>query len=173
SGCWASVWVPSLAQDLRVVGDVANGATTLDVAWAGFSAAAPAENRRDVRITLRDGTQLFRRITGAVEHSASVERLTVDSAIATGFSAADVAQVAFLQLCRQEADVNVLRWWTAEVVRTTLEFRGEARHGLYPVRALASPGPQHGAVHRRAPAAGGPEQPQRPQAAHCDGRVPH
>ena len=42
SGCWASVWVPSLAQDLRVVGDVANGATTLDVAWAGFSAAAPA-----------------------------------------------------------------------------------------------------------------------------------
>ena len=65
-----------------------------------------------------------------MEHSTSVERLTLDSAITTGVNVADVAQVAFLQLCRQEADVNVLRWWTADVARTTLDFRGEARHGL-------------------------------------------
>lgn len=130
AGCWAPIWVPSLAQDFRVVTSVVNGATALDVAWCGFSTAPLAENRRDIRITLYDGTSHYRRITEAAELSSTTERLTLDSAIVTGFAAADVAQVAFLQLCRQEADTNLLRWWTADVVRTTLEFRGEARHGL-------------------------------------------
>lgn len=129
-GCWGAIWVPSLAHDFRIVANVGNGATTIDVAWAGFSAGALAQNRRDIRITLWNGMQIYRRITNAVQQSSSVERLTLDSAITTGFNAAAVAQVAFLQLCRQEADVNVLRWWTADVVRTTLEFRGEANHGL-------------------------------------------
>lgn len=130
SGCWASVWVPSLAHDFRVVGNVLLGATALDVAWAGFSLAAPAQNRRDIRITLWNGTTYYRRITGATELSATTERVTLDSALPAAFLAVDVAQVAFLQLCRQEADVNVLRWWTSDVVRTTLEFRGEVAHGV-------------------------------------------
>jgi len=130
SGCWGSIWVPSLAQDFRVVTNVVNGATALDVAWSGFSTAPLAQNRRDIRITLYNGTSHYRRITAATALSGTTERLTLDSAIVAGFAAADVAQVAFLQLCRQEADVNLLRWWTADVVRTALEFRGEARHGL-------------------------------------------
>ncbi|WP_298580604.1 hypothetical protein [uncultured Luteimonas sp.] len=129
-GSWGALWVPSLAHDFRVVGNVLVGATALDVAWAGYSLAAPAQNRRDIRITLWNGTTYYRRITGATELSATTERVTLDSALPAAFLAVDVAQVAFLQLCRQEADVNVLRWWTSDVVRTTLEFRGEVAHGV-------------------------------------------
>lgn len=124
------VWVPSLAQDFRVVANVSNGATTLDVAATGFSTAPLADNRRDIRIVLANGTSLYRRITAATAPSSGVERLTLDSPIATGFAAANVVQVAFLQLCRQEADTNLLRYWTWDVARTIFEFRGEAHHGL-------------------------------------------
>lgn len=128
-GRWAPIWVPSQAQDMRVVAAVANGATTLDVEHSGYSAWPLAVNRRDLRIKLHNGTVLYRRITDADEISSSVERLTLDSAIATGFAAGDVAVVSFMALCRQDTDVNKLTWWNHETVQTELTFRAVA-HGL-------------------------------------------
>lgn len=130
AGCWSVIWVPSKAQDLRIVANVSNGATTLDVAYVGLGETPLADNRRDVRITLFNGMTVYRRITGVTSPAPGVERLTLDSAIATGFQASSVAQIAFLQLCRQEADTSLLTYWRHDVVRTNLEFRGEAHHGL-------------------------------------------
>lgn len=129
SGRWKPVWVPSLAQDFRMVAMVANGATTLDVAWCGYSGAAPVENRRDIRIALFNGTVLYRRIASAAAISSSVERLTLDNAIATGFAVGDVAQMSFMPLCRQESDTAVLRHWKNGVARCDLQFRA-VPHGL-------------------------------------------
>lgn len=130
AGCWSVIWVPSRAQDLRVVATVADGATSMDVAAIGLADATLVDNRRDIRVVLRDGTALYRRITAVTAPSAGVERLALDSAIAAGFGVGDVAQVAFLQLCRQESDSNLLRYWKHDVASTLLEFRGEAHHGL-------------------------------------------
>ena len=130
AGCWSVIWVPSKAQDLRIIANVSNGATTLDVAYIGLGDTPLVDNRRDIRIALFNGTTVYRRITGVTSPAPGVERLALDSAIATGFQASSVAQIAFLQLCRQEADTNLLTYWRHDVVRTTLEFRGEAHHGL-------------------------------------------
>lgn len=128
-GRWSPVWVPSWAQDLRVVATVANGATTVDVEHSGLSARPLAINRRDIRIQLADGTVLYRRITAAMEQSADVERLTLDSAIATGFAASAVAVVSFMALCRQDTDVNKLIWCNHDTVQCDLSFRA-VKHGL-------------------------------------------
>jgi hypothetical protein len=122
-GRWSPIWVPSQAQDMRIVATVANGATSLDVEHCGFSGWPLSVNRRDLRIKLHNGTVLYRRITDAEELSSSVERLTLDSSIATGFAAADVAVVSFMALCRQDTDVNKLTWWNHDTVQTELTFR--------------------------------------------------
>ena len=128
-GRWSPVWVPSQAQDLRVVATVANGATTLDVEHSGYSQWPLAINRRDIRIKLHNGTVLYRRVTAATAISADVERLTLDSAIPTGFAANAVALVSFMALCRQDTDVNKLTWWNHETVQSELTFRA-VKHGL-------------------------------------------
>lgn len=128
-GRWSPVWVPSQAQDLRVVAGVANGATTLDVEHSGLSAWPLAVNRRDIRLQLANGTVLYRRISAAVEVSASVERLTLDSGISPGFAASAAAVVSFMALCRQDSDVNKLIWWNHDTVQCDLSFRA-VKHGL-------------------------------------------
>jgi len=125
-GRWGTIWVPTWAQDLQLVNDVPNGATTLDVEGPLLSATGLAINRRDVRIQLANGTVLYRRLTAAAAHSATVERLTLDVAIATGFAASAVASVSFMALCRQDTDVNLLRHWSHEVVLSELSFRAVA-----------------------------------------------
>ncbi|WFC43260.1 hypothetical protein [Pseudoxanthomonas sp. SE1] len=128
-GRWAPIWVPTWAQDLRVVASVANGATTLDVEGPLPSAFPLASNRRDLRIELVDGSVLYRRITAAVAHTPTVDRLTLDAPIATGFTASAVALVSYLVLSRQDADINVLRHFDWQTVQCELTFRGEV-HAL-------------------------------------------
>jgi hypothetical protein len=125
-GRWGAIWVPTWAQDLQLVADVPNGATTLDVEGPMLSATGLAINRRDVRIQLANGTVLYRRITAAAAQSATVDRLTLDTVIATGFAASAVASVSFMALCRQDSDVNLLRHWSHEVVLSELSFRAVA-----------------------------------------------
>lgn len=128
-GRWSPIWVPTQAQDFRVVATVANGATTLDVEHSGYSQWPLAINRRDLRIQLHDGTVLYRRVTAATQQNANVERLTLDSAITAGFAASAVALVSFMALCRQDTDVNKLIWWNHETVQSELTFRA-VKHGL-------------------------------------------
>ncbi|MBD9368861.1 hypothetical protein [Xanthomonas sp. XNM01] len=123
------IWVPGQAHDLVAVAGVANGAVALDVRWSGLSQSPLAEGRRDIRIQLRNGTVHYRRVTSAAQLSDSVERLTLSAGLSPGFAAGDVAMVSFLVPCRQEADVNMLRWWASGVLRTQLTFRG-LRDGL-------------------------------------------
>jgi len=123
------IWVPGQAHDLVAVAGVPNGAVALDVRWSGLSQFPLTEGRRDIRIQLRNGTVHYRRVTNAVQLSDSIERLTLDDGLSPGFAASDVAMVSFLVPCRQEADVNMLRWWASGVLSTQLTFRG-LRDGL-------------------------------------------
>ncbi len=129
AGRWSPVWVASWNSDARVVAGVANGATSIDIEGPNLAGVALASNQRDLRIELWNGTVLHRRITAVSTPSAGVERLSLDSAIATGFQSADVRLVSFIVLCTQDADTNLLRYWTGDVMECELTWR-QLAHGL-------------------------------------------
>lgn len=126
SGRHHPVWVPSFAQDFRLL--AAPSSTTLDVEWFGFGDWPLQANRRDIRIERHGAAPLYRRIT-AVNPVTDGERLVLDAALPGGFSVDQVACISFMALCRQDADVNALRLWGQGVVQSQLTFVG-CQHGL-------------------------------------------
>lgn len=129
AGRWSPAWVPSWASDLRIVANVADGANSIDIEAPVLAGLDLPDNHRDLRIALRDGTVLYRRITGVTTPAPGVERIALGSAIATGFAAADVHLVSFMVLCVQDADTNLLRYWTRDVMDCELTWR-QLVHGL-------------------------------------------
>jgi hypothetical protein len=125
AGRWGSLWVPTFAQDFKVAAALVAASSTLDVEDIGFSAWDLQANRRDLRIELANGTVLYRRITAATAIAGNKERLTLDSALGVSAAACAVRSVSFLQLSRQDADVNLLRYWKSDVVTTELRIRAE------------------------------------------------
>jgi hypothetical protein len=130
AGRWGSIWVPTLAQDLRVTGALVAASSTLDVEWSGLGATDLVPNRRDIRIELASGAVLYRRITDVDALGDDQERLTLDSALGVNAAAAEVASVSYLVLRRQDSDVNLLRYWSDGVVVSELTFRGVLASGV-------------------------------------------
>lgn len=105
NGRQKAVWVPTHADDLTLMATVTSVATTLDVAYVGYTRFGQARpGRRDIRIELADGTVFHRRITGSTELSADVERLSIDSTLDIQVTPAQVARVSWLSLCRLDSD---------------------------------------------------------------------
>ena len=73
---------------------------------------------------LGSGAAYNRRITGSSVISASVERLTIDSALGVAVQPADVALISFIDLMRHESDAVELHWWRCDVVEAALVLRG-------------------------------------------------
>lgn len=129
-GKQGAIWVPSKAEDLRVVANISAVATTIDVEWAGYVDHLLGDpNRQDIRIQLTDGTVLYRRISTATEISGSVERLTIDSALGVAATVAEVALVSFITLMRLESDAAEFAYWTGNIAETAASFVG-FRHEL-------------------------------------------
>lgn len=124
AGRWGAIWVPTFAQDLRVTGALVSGSAQLDVEWSGLADLELKPNRRDIQITLQDGTVVRRRITAVAEIDEDTERLTLDSNLGVSAAANTVTSVSFLVLSRQDADVNLIRYWTSECATSELVFRG-------------------------------------------------
>lgn len=122
SGRWSPIWVPSYGRDLEVQAVVSD--TQLDVAWSGLSDWPLRPERRDIRIARAGSAPIYRRITTATGVDADTERLQFDTALPVGFAAGDVTGVSFMALSLQEADVNVMRVWSSEVMLADLAFRG-------------------------------------------------
>jgi len=103
------VWVPTHMDDLTIVAPVSALANTIDVAGIGytrFSGGRPG--RRDIHITLTNGTVLMRRITGAVELSADVERLGLDAPLGIDVDPGQIMRVSWMVLCRFSDDTQEL-----------------------------------------------------------------
>ncbi len=117
------IWVSTLAADLVPVASASSGGTTLDVAWCGLPAGTRPPGRRDIRIALRNGTVIRRRVTGVAQPDANTHRLALDSALGTAFAPDDVLQVSWLALCTLGADVVRINWWRYDVARCQLTFQ--------------------------------------------------
>lgn len=123
-GRWGLLWAPTFAQDFKVTAPLVAASSTLDVEACGFSDWDLSPNRRDIRIELANGTVLYRRITAAADIGGDQERLTLNAALGVNAAANTVQAVSFLMLSRQDTDVNLLRYWSADVVSTEMRIRG-------------------------------------------------
>lgn len=130
AGRWSPLWVPTFAQDLRVTGDLVAASALLDVEWCGLQDLELAPNRRDIRIEMGDGTVLYRRITAVAALGDDQERLTLDSALGVTAAATAVRSVSYLVFSRQDADVNLIRYWSCELAVSELVFRGVLDSGV-------------------------------------------
>lgn len=117
------LWVPTWANDLLVTSAIGSAATTFTVANIGYtSRLLNKTHRRDIRIETTGGQVFYRRITGAVVNSSTTETLTIDSALGTAFTAAEIASVSFLALSRMDQDGIEIAWFTGD--------SAEAAHSL-------------------------------------------
>lgn len=123
AGRAAPVWLHTQAADLVPVAAASAAASVLDVAWCGLPTGARPPGRRDIRIALRNGAVIRRRVTAVAQLNANTHRLTLDAALGTAFAPADVLQVSWLALCTQGADVARINWWRFDVARCRLSFQ--------------------------------------------------
>lgn len=117
------VWVHTHGQDLVLAAGASAASTTIDVEWAGLGVGTRPAGRRDLCIVLRDGSTLLRRVTAVTAVGASVERLELDSSLGVAIVPADVAQIAWLSLCTQAADLVRINWWKCDVAQIELSFQ--------------------------------------------------
>jgi len=117
------VWVHTHAHDLVLAAGMSAGSTAMDVEWAGLGTGPRPPGRRDLRIALRNGTVLHRRVTTVAAPSSNVERLTLDSAPGVAIIPADVLQLSWMSLCTQSADVVRINWWKHDVAQIELAFQ--------------------------------------------------
>lgn len=104
SGRMGTLWVPSLSSDLLLASSAAAAATQLVMQWSGYTVFGRQQpNRRDLRIELKSGAVLYRRITASVENG-STETLTLDSAIGVAIAPANVRVISFMTVSEQAAD---------------------------------------------------------------------
>jgi len=129
AGRWSPAWVPSWAQDLRLVAGVSAGQGYIDVEGPVLSALGLDTNHRDIRIELFGGTVYYRRITGASALSSTVDRLTLDTTLPAAFALSAVRVVSFLALSVQDTDTNRLRYWDSATLLCELSWR-EVAHEL-------------------------------------------
>lgn len=123
-GRWQALWVPTWTDDFRVLTASGSGSSTLTVAWGGYAEhLAGMPGRQDIRLQLRNGTVVYRRIVAAVEVSSTAEQLTLDAPLGVDVQPQQVAQVSFLALCRNNADAAELSHWTGEVSRASVTWR--------------------------------------------------
>lgn len=124
-GKQGGIWVPTWTDDLSPVALIGDSATNIDVDWTGYTRYYQTDpNRRDIRIELTSGQVLYRRITGATEISASVERLSIDTALGVTVQPSQVALVSFMAMSRSEADVHELSYFTGDIAEALFTARG-------------------------------------------------
>ena len=105
AGRFRAMWVPTYAEDLRLVAESTGLSSTIDVENVGYSIHGTGQiSRSHVDILLRSGSHLFREVIAATELSADVERLVLDSALGVAIAPADVVRISFMALCRQTSD---------------------------------------------------------------------
>jgi hypothetical protein len=121
-----ALWLPTHAADLVPVGDGAMN-DQLYIERVGYKRfGVNTLGRRDIRILLRDGSILYRRIMAADEEDSRTELLRVDPPFQKSFMPEDVLRISYMSLMRLADDVVELEHITdaGGMTRATLVFRG-------------------------------------------------
>lgn len=123
AGRYGAVWMPTWTDDLTLAADVSSGSPTIDVLNIGYSLyLAQQPGRNHIAIYMRDGSVLYRKLTGSVEVNGQVERLTISPSTTSPIPIADVLRISFMQLMRQSSDGLELLHWTGETMEVASSF---------------------------------------------------
>lgn len=118
-----SIWVPTWADDLTLHANLNAGQTGMQVKRCGAAALLGKVNRRDLRIETTLGVY-YRRIANAVDPGAGAfETLTLDAALPTALTTANVVQISYMALCRSESDNFEFNYFTGEAAEVATAWR--------------------------------------------------
>lgn len=124
-GRWSGIWLPTWAADLVLAADTSAGQMNIDFLAAGLTHFGQGDvHRRDIRIELRAGTLLYRRVTGPVVVDASTERMTLNAPLGQLVTPADVARISWMHFVRLDNDSIELAWQTPAVAETIVITKG-------------------------------------------------
>jgi hypothetical protein len=120
-GRQTSVWLPTHADDLRIIEPIGASSTTMRVERVEYSRFGRDQlGCTDIRIELRDGTAFMRRITDAIVIDEDAEQLTIDAPLGQTVNPAEVFRISFMMLARQQSDeVDILHVTDVEGVATS------------------------------------------------------
>lgn len=99
------VWKPTFAQDLEPTATIAANATSMLVAYTGYTRYSQGRaGKRDICIQRIDGSRLYRRITGAIEVNATTEQLALDASLGVTLAPSDILRISYVALVRLNSD---------------------------------------------------------------------
>ncbi|MCX8712287.1 hypothetical protein J3U57_06245 [Gilliamella sp. B3464] len=121
NGCQKNIWISSQTSDFNVI--TVDG-RVLEVENTGFNEIGLMSGRKDLVITLCNGSELYRRIELVAIVSDEIERLLLNEPI--NVNADDILSVSFLTLCRLNSDAVSWKHVTDAdgLANITCSFRG-------------------------------------------------
>lgn len=125
-GRFGAFWLPTWAHDMNVIQAIGAADTTMLIDSIGYSSlyyvdGAPAYNRRDLMIRLKDGTRFFRRITGvSIDPDLPEETVTFDTALGQIVNPSDIDRVSFLVPSALKADAVEIGWESGNVSQSQI-----------------------------------------------------
>lgn len=119
------IWLPSFLQDIVVISSIGNASTSIDVSHGFITQHLLGKiGRRDIRIESTAGAVFYRRVSGASELSASVERLTIDSALGVALAPENIARVSWMMPARLNSDAVEMAYGSDIDLACSVEWRG-------------------------------------------------
>lgn len=99
-GSQKAFWLPSWGHDLTLQANIGAGATTITVRRIGYPNAYAVTH---IMIRTKAGVNYYREVTGGTLTGGN-DVLTIDSALGTAVTTAQVERISFMRLCRLDTD---------------------------------------------------------------------
>ncbi|HNC58877.1 MAG TPA: hypothetical protein PLP33_25860 [Leptospiraceae bacterium] len=116
-------WYLNQSEDLQIAQSGTGADTTIKVKDIGYSLyIREADTRKDIVFIKKDGTKLYRRITGSVNNSDGTETLSIDAPLGFNFNSSDFSRVSFMRFVRLDSDLLELSYPSTEYAVTTLRL---------------------------------------------------
>lgn len=113
-GRLAAFWTVFPSSDFKIHAPFLSSDTQITVKRNGFTdLGGPTVGRQDIRIKLRDGTSIYRRVvSSSILGDGITERLVLDSAFGVDATPREVARISFMALARLDQDLVQLTHMT-------------------------------------------------------------
>lgn len=109
-GRQVSFYLPTFSKDLTLASTYTSGAAAISIVNVGYNRYGKQRSpKKDILITLTDGTTFFREITNSAEIDVNTEQLTLSTAIGQSFDPEDVARIEFLEKVRIDSDDIIIQ----------------------------------------------------------------
>ncbi|MBT7443378.1 MAG: hypothetical protein HN790_05365 [Methylococcales bacterium] len=134
AGRHQSFWMPTWQADLHSLELMAKGSRNMIINNIGYAMHYQRQpGKQDVMILLRDGTRIYRHVTGAVisDSNSQKELLTFEKALSQPIQPKDILMLSFLGLCRLESDQVEFEWLTHDIARVGIKVRLLSSEGAY------------------------------------------